>query len=121
MLIAFASLIPDWPTLAPDEEEFKSILYAVFAFSFIFPAWLIFLAGRRRNWARIGLLLLTVAGLAAEIAFPGDWANEPPWSIAVTIIVTAMDIIALYWLFTGPGAAWFRHRGSAVRPGANVP
>jgi hypothetical protein len=57
--------------------------------------------------------------LALVIAELGFWAWEPPaisdlpaYSMAIEVIDTVISAVALYWLFTGPGRAWFRRRSA---------
>ena len=82
--------------------------------------WLFFVAGygivaipivfiaRRHNWARIVLLLLTIGTFLVTIYF---WPYADSWwSLASDVGFLALDIVALYWLFTGSGAEWFIKR-----------
>ena len=75
-----------------------------------FPALLIYSIGRRKNWARITTLVLylplVVAGIVATLADPPALAGRQPFVLALD----ALWLIALYWLFTGAGAVWFRNR-----------
>ena len=75
--------------------------YGISALPIVFVA-------RRRNWARIALLLLTILGLlgtAYAWSYIDSW-----WSLISDVAYLALDIVALYWLFTGSGAAWFAKR-----------
>jgi peptidoglycan/LPS O-acetylase OafA/YrhL len=103
MLFAF-----DWTTIATD-PEMASFIWPFVIGSFIVNAILIYFTGRRHNWARIILLLLTVGGLIVMVVpfddEPRSWAAWAP-----DIGFAVLDLIAVYWLFTGAGAAWFSRR-----------
>ena len=65
---------------------------------------------RRHNWARIVLLLFAIAG-AIMMFWPGIEFESLSWDHWVSdIAFTVLDSVALYWLFTGPGAKWFSSR-----------
>ena len=75
---------------------------------FAVNALLIWLIGRRHNWARIALLVFILVtlpfvllgelpdGALAWVAAGAEWVS------------TILEVIALYYLMTGVGAAWFR-------------
>lgn len=92
-------------------SEFASFLWPFLIGTFIFNALLIFCISRQHNWARIVLLLFTMAG-AIMMFWPGLELESVSWDRWVSdIAFTVLDLIALYWLFTGPGAKWFSSRG----------
>lgn len=100
--------IPALEPIDPEAEEFEAAMWAVMTISFLIPAVLVVFVSRRKNWARIAMLILTIVGIASYLAFPSEMTAEPMWSIASTILVTVLDVVALFWLFSGPGAKWFR-------------
>jgi hypothetical protein len=75
---------------------------------------LIWLVGRRRNWARITMLVLVLAALALLV--PGDWHGKSSLEDELIAWATSlMEVFAMYLLFTGDSVAWFRRsNGSAV-------
>ncbi len=80
-------------------------------------ALLFYLVSRRRNWARILLLVLFVVGLSISVATL-SWPIVEGWlSFAVYTFVAILQAFALYLLFTGNAATWFR-QNSEGRPGA---
>ena len=108
LLLAVLVAIPQYlEPLPPDVPQWSLWLLLVFVWGFW--ALLTFLIGRRHNWARMVTLLFFVAGLAFWFWDYKLLADRPPYSLAVEIIDTVLSAIALYWLFTGPGAQWFRH------------
>src|SRR5688572_12759835 len=64
----------------------------------------IYFVSRRQNWARWFLLVFSVAAVVAVWWFP---ELEGSGDIALEALFTIGDAVALYWLFTGPGAQWF--------------
>lgn len=86
---------------------------AMLSVVFIPNAVAIYFANRRRNWARICLLLFLILSLSG---IPSLWSlplGESWLPITMGLLETLLEIAALYWLFTGQGAAWFRHREAA--------
>ena len=97
----------NWDPLDPTLGEFEVIMWALMVGAVLFTAVLIYFVSRRHNWARILLLVLTVIGLAMYMVYPPELSIEPVWSIFVTVGITVMDVIAIYWLFSGSGAKWY--------------
>ena len=74
---------------------------------------LIWLVGRRRNWARITMLVLVLATLA--LLLPGDWQGESSLEDEVIAWATSvMEAFAMYLLFTGDSVAWFRRSNESA-------
>src|SRR5258706_5257469 len=95
----------DW---AASSDEPAWLFWLLFVVGYSISAIPIVFVARRRNWARIVLLLLTIAALCAMVyvwPYTDSW-----WSQASDMAIFALDIVALYWLFTGSGAAWFAKR-----------
>ena len=65
----------------------------------------VYLAARRRNWARYVLLVWAVGGLLTYVAFVG---RTPSAGDIVVYASMFIDLLALYWLFTSPGKLWYR-------------
>ena len=69
---------------------------------------LIVFISRRKNWARIIQLVLTLGGLAV-VLWPEGYPDALTWDLVVAdVAFTGLQLLALYWLFTGPAPAWFR-------------
>ena len=97
------------------EEElgfFRWLMFPLFFVGFAASAYVIYCASRRKKWARVVLLLLTMFAGVLLFAWPSDWDNEACWSTLVTTGCLIMDTVAVIWLFSGEGAKWF----SAQRP-----
>jgi ABC-type Fe3+-siderophore transport system permease subunit len=95
-----------------EEPEFEWLFLGVFFGSFVLMGIPIYFVWRRRNWARIVLLLLTIAGVATTFWLPPEGASFREWSMEIAL--TGADLLALYWLFTGSGAAWFSKRSEGA-------
>jgi len=93
--------------------DFQFALALILAGIFSINALLIYFASRRRNWARIALLLFTILGLSTYLFFPTDLAAYPWWSGMLTAITTLFEIVALTLLFFGSGAKWYSSQPSA--------
>ena len=91
-----------------EEPEFGWLFVAVSVAAFALMGLLIYFVSQRRNWARIVALLLTIAGIAAIFWLPAEGASLLEWTVEIGL--TAAEVLALYWLFTGEGAAWFSKR-----------
>jgi len=69
---------------------------------------MLYLTGRRRNWARWVLLALLALGWVMWLTdLPRSFAETPGAALADTLI-SAAELAAGYLLFLSPGAAWFR-------------
>ena len=110
LFIGTAFAIVEWEPFPPELESYRGEMWLILAFSVIVPALLIWFISRRHNWARILTILLTIGGIALSLWWANEMPAEPWWSVAVTVIVTGMDLIAIYWLFSGSGAQWFAQR-----------
>src|SRR4051812_10418393 len=74
-----------------------SLMWSIFAAVFILNAILVVYISRRKNWARILLLILTIFGLAVML-WPEIYSNSLPWDWWVSNVAFALlDLLALYW------------------------
>lgn len=107
--VAFGlTLVESIVTLATlDHADFELWMGGLFLGAFLLNAGVIYFASQRHNWARILLLIFTVAVIASYLAFPTDLVTEAWWSIATIVVTTIMEVVALLWLFSGPGARWY--------------
>ena len=98
-------------------EEYGPLLWSILTGTFIFlvaNAYVIYCASRRRNWARVVLLVLALLFVASVllslVMWPAEWDAEDLWSSATSGAYAIMEIIAMYWLFTGAGAKWYAEK-----------
>jgi hypothetical protein len=69
---------------------------------------LLFLTGRRENWARWGMLAFLVFGwLMGLYDLPRSF-SETPGAALTDIMIAAAEMWASYLLFLSAGAAWFK-------------
>ncbi len=71
-------------------------------------AFLIVKMGAGRNWARITFLVLFLAGAAPYVPNLIAMYGRSLLTGTVSLLQLVLQIVALYLLFTRPGADWFR-------------
>lgn len=109
LILAIVGAVPMYlEPLPSDTLATKWSLWAILAFVWGFWALLTFSIGRRQNWARVTTLLFFIGGLIYCVLEPQTLTARPAYELALQLADTTMTGIALYWLFTGSGAAWFR-------------
>ena len=69
--------------------------------------WVIIYLARGRNWARYVLLVLTVLAFRD---FPELYQKFPASQFALRVADQVISVIALWLVFTRPGALWFRRK-----------
>jgi hypothetical protein len=88
------------------EDGFHPVVMGVSGAMYVFAAVLNVLIYRGYNWARIVTLILTL------ISLPMYFLDEPiPLSAtetALNLVVLLLEVVALYLIFTNPGALWFK-------------
>ena len=98
-------------SLSPDANTFPRLrlnwIAATLA-STVIVGLLIFLASRRHNWGRIGLLTSTLGGWCLWYFWSRNVFDYQGWHWLALGSATAMELIALILLFQGKGAAWYR-------------
>jgi hypothetical protein len=89
-------------------------MWAIMISVLILNAILIVCISRRQNWARIVLLLVTIGGFAMML-WPDIYASPLPrdWWVS-NIAFDVLSVLAIYWLFTGAGAAWLSRRSDGA-------
>ncbi|MDJ0978544.1 MAG: hypothetical protein QNI87_08400 [Erythrobacter sp.] len=73
-----------------------------------------FIARRASKIAKWILVALTALGLAM---LPSSLATMPTVSLVVTLVITAMQLVAIYFLFRPDARAWFDSKGD---PAADI-
>jgi hypothetical protein len=92
---------------ASADHLFRAIWLIVTLVSAVITALFIFFAWRRRNWARIALLLLTLAYWAYWIVWPPVIEDYPWWKWGIAALVMATQACALILLFSGKATRWY--------------
>lgn len=99
------------PGASDDAAElgYIGIVVVTAIFSALF-ALLIWQMGRRRNWARWGLLVFVIVG---GVTLAGDFSrsiSQTPIAAVFDVVALSFEIWACYLIFRGPGARWFAAR-----------
>jgi hypothetical protein len=79
-------------------------------------AWLTFYIGRGRNWARMIFLVGSVAGLPVSIWALPAMLDRSIVATTVSLAMSVLQIVALYLVFIGGGARWFRRDKASGEP-----
>jgi hypothetical protein len=79
-------------------------------------AWLIVRIGQGRNWARVACLGLTLFGVALG-ALPEEGPDQSALEMTIYLSDLVISLLAMYWLFTPPGAGWFARPAPPAPPG----
>jgi hypothetical protein len=87
-----------------ESRLFMALLLALTVIPFIFTIAAFF----RRNWARIGLAVLTVLGLLSVPLFALFLEEAMGPLDAETLIYSIAEVIVLVLLFVRPSNAWYR-------------
>jgi hypothetical protein len=76
-------------------------------------SWLTYSISRGRNWARIAFLVVFVLGSPVLYLLQRTVIVR-----AASVVILVLELVALYLLFTGVGARWFRRDKVAGVPAA---
>jgi hypothetical protein len=107
LLLGFLASLPEYgKPLSPEVPRWS--VWVLMAFVFGLWAVVTLFIARRRNWARILTLISFVFGLAYWLWDYRALAERPIYLLAIDFIDTTLTALALYWLFTGTGAIWFK-------------
>ena len=88
--------------------EMKWFLWIGIPITYGFFFALIYFISKRKNWARIVLAVFELVGIVA-VAWMWSEGYESDVSWGETGLMM-LDLLALYWLFTGAGARWFKEK-----------
>jgi len=100
---------------SPPEDGFDWGLWFLYAIATGANGYIIYCASRRQNWARIVLFVITALVVVATASWPPDIGSDPWWSTLLLTVSAVADMVAVIWLFSGAGNAWFK---GAKREGA---
>jgi len=73
-------------------------------------AWLSFKIWKGRNWARITFLAMTALGLPFFSSAVKSYFAASSAAGYVSLLQTALQLVALYLIFARPGSDWFKPR-----------
>jgi hypothetical protein len=115
VILLWLSLAMGIPTIYLEYQRVTSAVQAVVLTVFMSVLFAVAVTlnvniARGRNWARwcfFGMVLLTLA----SYLLPDDGTRVVSWiESALSVASLVLDSIALYLLFSWPGALWFRPR-----------
>ena len=72
--------------------------------------WLIYKMWQGRNWARITFVVLTALGLPFYVSTLKEYFSVSSAAGCVSLVQTALQLVAFYLIFVGPGREWFKVR-----------
>lgn len=90
-----------------NDSLFRTILAAVTLATVVITAGFIFFAARRRNWARIGLLIWTLGSWGLWFFWRPVFADYSWWEWIASGVVVLLELVALVLLFFGNGSKWY--------------
>jgi hypothetical protein len=105
--VTIALVFVDLPTPV-DPSTISLIAIGVTYVVIVFTAWLVFLIGKRRNWARITYLILFVPGVVFHVTHLRDLLTHTPIDQAVTFAQALLQLAAMILVFLPASNAWFR-------------
>jgi len=72
--------------------------------------WLTHKIAHGRNWARIVFLIMFVVGVPIFFLQLPAMLERSVFATAISVAISILQIVALYLVFIGVGARWFRRR-----------
>ena len=90
-----------------DDSLFRSILAVVTLATVVITAGFIFFAARRRNWARLCLLVWTLGSWGLWFFWPPAFADYSWWEWLASGVLVLLELVALVLLFFGKGGKWY--------------
>ena len=95
----------------PDVAGETAFLVVIFVIILGLYATLIIFASRRKNWARITLLVFAVISTAGYFLLPSE-TPAPWWTEANIWLSSILEVVAMYWLFSVDGARWYASKAA---------
>jgi hypothetical protein len=105
LLLGVLNSILQWSHLR--EKASTGFILTVQGATLFIMAWLVYQTGRGRNWARILLLLLFVAGIALEPRALLASLTISTSGGAIVIVQLLLQLVSYYLLFVSKGRAWY--------------
>jgi hypothetical protein len=90
-------------------EAFAPFVLVVMILVYALGICLNIFVARGHNWARIVLLIFTGVTILSFIGYIEEYLQDPMVYVVLNALTIVMDGVALYLLFSRPGALWFRH------------
>jgi hypothetical protein len=92
-----------------DQSNAEIVIFTAIAVTVMLciVAWLIFMLGRRRNWARLVYAIFFVIGLSTFVA-PGPTLEKTPLELLITIVQGVLQFVAVVLTYLPVSNAWYR-------------
>jgi hypothetical protein len=90
-----------------DDPLFRSVLALAILATVAIAAAFIFFAARRRNWARVSLLVWTFGSWGLWFFWPPVFADYSWWEWLSFAVILLLELVALVLLFSGKGGRWY--------------
>ena len=110
-LLWFSLLIslPSWYLAAERSPEPADPLATALSLGLLaLFAWLNVRLSKGARWARSATLVLTIAGMLLNLVAADEAVPPGLFETVLGDVDLLISLLALYWLYSGPGAAWFR-------------
>lgn len=89
------------------EENATFLLYFTLAL-YVLSVFMVVFIHRGRNWARIMLLVFNILNVLSFLLAFEALQKYPTGDFIILLIVVALDLVALYLLYTRAATLWFR-------------
>jgi hypothetical protein len=106
LVLALPIVLFDYGRSSPDFNSGLLIGFVVVFFGL--GAMLNVMIARGYNWARIAYLVLTVLSAAILWSTWQQLIGEGSIELVLNAVSVALELVALFLLFTRPGSLWFR-------------
>jgi len=105
-----------WVWADPDAwsgaEKMAGWMWGAFAAANGLYVWLLLLTWRRRNWARLAVIVWSVIGWTALfVSFLATQA--PPLDRTIQVAIAALEIVGCQQLLSRMASSWYRSRATA--------
>ena len=119
LVVLFVETAENLWRIAGDSEVRTSMTFAIVWIAVALAAnaltaLLIFHSSRRRNWARIALLVWTLGSWFLWFVYPQRLDDYVSWGWLLAGALFVMEFVALVLLFGGRGGAWYSSRTPAT-------
>lgn len=112
LFVGFLTLLPFIEIPGKNLEDVQANVWAIYIVLQAIPIWITYSMYRRRNWARWTLVAFLTLGWLLDGIDSTPHSDEFTLAGAVYLTVVAMQVAALWLLFTGTGAKWFSWRST---------
>jgi hypothetical protein len=95
-------------------ERYWAVVWTVYAVLLAIPLWLTYFIYQRRNWARWGLLVYFIFSWLLDAIGGTPSLDEFTVASSIYVAATAMQVTAIFLLFTGQRAWWLGGKSASA-------